>query len=95
MLCCVNIGYLCFEFQKAQKSEETTEEKSTSCDAEDDEKEAISKGEVSENDKEESADHNGKEEVKEPPRKKMKKKGYLEDPFIFLQETDPQLKEIV
>ena len=70
-------------------------EELTSCNQEDDEKEATLKGEACGNDQEELPHKNGKETVAEPPRKKMKKKGYLEDPFIFLEENDPQLKEIM
>ena len=30
----------------------------------------------------------------EPPKKKVKRKGFIEDPFVFLKEDDPLLNEI-
>ncbi|XP_065064301.1 RNA cytosine-C(5)-methyltransferase NSUN2-like isoform X2 [Rhopilema esculentum] len=35
------------------------------------------------------------QKVAEPPKKKVKRKGFIEDPFLFLKEDDPLLNEII
>ena len=54
--------------------------------------EATKEGDV--NDEKDGVDEAEKRPI-EPPKKKVKLRGYHEDPFIFLKEDDSQLNEIL